>query len=76
MASRRALRLASTATAVVGIGLFVWSIRLAGGTAVLDGVRRLGSGFAIERQKAFYWSIMMIGTILLIGAALHIFGSR
>jgi hypothetical protein len=47
MASRPTLRLASAMAAVVGIGLFVWSIRLAGGTAVLDGVRRLGSGFAI-----------------------------
>jgi succinate dehydrogenase / fumarate reductase cytochrome b subunit len=44
----------------------------------LNGLRvaLIGSGFAIERQKAFYWSIMVIGTILLIGAALHIFGSR
>jgi hypothetical protein len=47
MASRRALRLVSAAAAVFGIGLFVWSIRLAGGTAVFEGVRRLGSGFAI-----------------------------
>ncbi len=47
MASRRMLRLVSAVAALVGIGLFVWSIRLAGGGAVLDGVRRLGSGFAI-----------------------------
>ncbi len=47
MASRRTMRLVSAIAAVVGIGLFVWSIHIAGGRAVLDGVRRVGGGFAV-----------------------------
>ncbi len=36
----------------------------------------VGSGFATDHQKALYWSAAIFGTILLIGAALHIFGER
>jgi succinate dehydrogenase / fumarate reductase cytochrome b subunit len=44
----------------------------------LNGLRvaLVGSGYAADKQRALYWSIMVIGTILLIGAALHIMGSR
>jgi succinate dehydrogenase cytochrome b subunit len=66
-----------TATTPVFLGLDVLLIfgLLAHG---LNGLRvaLIGSGFITDHQKAFYWSIMVIGTILLIGAALHIFGSR
>jgi succinate dehydrogenase cytochrome b subunit len=43
----------------------------------LNGLRLalVGSGFATDHQKALYWSAAIFGTILLIGAALHIFGS-
>jgi hypothetical protein len=47
VASRRALRAISVVAAIGGACLFVWTIRVAGGGAVLDGVRRLGRGFAI-----------------------------
>ncbi len=43
----------------------------------LNGLRvaMVGSGFASNRQKALYRSLMTIGGILLLGAALHILGS-
>jgi multisubunit Na+/H+ antiporter MnhF subunit len=37
----------SVAAAIGGVALFVWTIRAAGGSVVLDGIRRLGAGFAI-----------------------------
>jgi len=77
MASRRALRFASAAAGVLGIGLFVWSIRLAGGTAVVDGVRRLGSRFAIVwlfggvryLARAIAWALCVEGERLPVRAA-------
>ncbi len=44
----------------------------------LNGLRvaLIGSGFVPDRQKAMWWTLTVFGTILLIGAALHIFGSR
>lgn len=44
----------------------------------LNGLRLalVGSGRVVDHQKAFYRSIQVIGTILLLGAALHILGSE
>jgi succinate dehydrogenase / fumarate reductase cytochrome b subunit len=44
----------------------------------LNGLRLalIGSGRAVDHQKALYRSIQVIGTILLLGAALHIMGSE
>jgi succinate dehydrogenase cytochrome b subunit len=43
----------------------------------LNGLRLalIGTGFASDSQKALFWAGSVIGTILLIGAALHIMGS-
>jgi succinate dehydrogenase / fumarate reductase cytochrome b subunit len=43
----------------------------------LNGLRvaLVGTGIATERQKALFWSFMVLGSILLLGAALHIIGS-
>ena len=43
----------------------------------LNGLRvaLVGSGVAPDRQKALFWSLMVFGAILLLGAALHIAGS-
>jgi len=43
----------------------------------LNGLRvaLVGSGYAPDRQKALYWSLMVFGGILLLGAAIHIVGS-
>jgi succinate dehydrogenase / fumarate reductase cytochrome b subunit len=43
----------------------------------LNGLRvaLVGSGVAPDRQKALFWSLMVFGSILLLGAALHIAGS-
>jgi succinate dehydrogenase / fumarate reductase cytochrome b subunit len=43
----------------------------------LNGLRvaLVGSGYAPDRQKALYWSLMVFGAILLLGAAVHIVGS-
>jgi succinate dehydrogenase / fumarate reductase, cytochrome b subunit len=43
----------------------------------LNGLRvaLVGSGIAADRQKALFWSLMVFGAILLLGAALHIVGS-
>lgn len=43
----------------------------------LNGLRvaLVGSGIAPDHQKALYWSLMVFGAILLIGATLHIVGS-
>ena len=44
----------------------------------LNGLRLalIGSGRGIDHQKALYRSCQVIGTILLLGAALHILGSE
>ena len=44
----------------------------------LNGLRLalVGSGRAVDHQKAFYRSIQVIGTILLLGAALRLLGSE
>jgi succinate dehydrogenase / fumarate reductase cytochrome b subunit len=44
----------------------------------LNGLRvaLVGSGVAADRQKAMFWSLMVFGAIVLLGAALHILGSR
>jgi succinate dehydrogenase cytochrome b subunit len=44
----------------------------------LNGLRLalIGSGRAVDHQKALYRSIQVIGTILLLGAALHLLGSQ
>ena len=44
----------------------------------LNGLRLalIGSGRAVDQQKALYRSIQVIGTILLLGAALHLLGSE
>lgn len=44
----------------------------------LNGLRLalVGSGRVVDHQKAFYRSIQVIGTMLLLGAALHILGSE
>ena len=43
----------------------------------LNGLRvaLVGSGIAVDRQKALFWSLMVVGAILLLGATLHIVGS-
>jgi succinate dehydrogenase cytochrome b subunit len=43
----------------------------------LNGLRvaLVGSGVAADRQKAMFWTLMIFGAILLLGAALHIMGS-
>jgi succinate dehydrogenase / fumarate reductase cytochrome b subunit len=43
----------------------------------LNGLRiaLVGSGIAADRQQALFWSLMVFGAILLLGAALHIGGS-
>jgi succinate dehydrogenase cytochrome b subunit len=43
----------------------------------LNGLRvaLVGSGIAVDRQKALFWSLMILGAILLLGAALHIMES-
>jgi succinate dehydrogenase / fumarate reductase cytochrome b subunit len=40
----------------------------------LNGLRvaLVGSGIAADRQKALFWSLMVFGSIVLLGAALHI----
>ena len=44
----------------------------------LNGIRvaLVGSGLVADRQKALWWSLGTVGTLALIGAALHIFGSK
>jgi succinate dehydrogenase / fumarate reductase cytochrome b subunit len=43
----------------------------------LNGLRvaLVGTGIAVDHQKALFWSLMIIGAILLLGATLHIVGS-
>ncbi len=43
----------------------------------LNGLRvaLIGSGFASDAHKALFWACMILGSILLIGATLHIVGS-
>jgi succinate dehydrogenase / fumarate reductase cytochrome b subunit len=43
----------------------------------LNGLRvaLVGTGLAANRQRALFWSLMTIGAILLVGAALHVIGS-
>jgi succinate dehydrogenase / fumarate reductase, cytochrome b subunit len=44
----------------------------------LNGLRvaLIGSGYVPDKQKALWWTLAVFGTILLIAAALDIFGSR
>jgi succinate dehydrogenase / fumarate reductase cytochrome b subunit len=44
----------------------------------LNGLRvaLIGSGYVPDRQKALWWTLSVFGTLLLIAAALDIFGSR
>jgi succinate dehydrogenase / fumarate reductase cytochrome b subunit len=64
----------ATAPAFLGLDVLLVFGLLAHG---LNGLRvaLVGSGFAPDRQKALYWSLMVFGAILLLGAALHILGS-
>jgi succinate dehydrogenase / fumarate reductase, cytochrome b subunit len=43
----------------------------------LNGLRvaLVGTGLAANRQRALFWSLMTLGAILLIDAALHLIGS-
>jgi succinate dehydrogenase / fumarate reductase, cytochrome b subunit len=43
----------------------------------LNGLRvaLVGTGIAADHQKALFWSLMIFGAILLLGATLHIVGS-
>ena len=43
----------------------------------LNGLRvaLIGTGIAVDRQKALFWSLMIFGAIILLGATLHILGS-
>ncbi|MEP6476775.1 MAG: hypothetical protein ABJC60_05845 [Actinomycetota bacterium] len=44
----------------------------------LNGLRvaLVGTGLAANRQRALFWSLMTVGAIALIGAALHLIGSE
>jgi succinate dehydrogenase / fumarate reductase, cytochrome b subunit len=44
----------------------------------LNGIRvaLVGSGIVPDRQRALWWSLGVIGTIALVSATLHIYGSR
>lgn len=44
----------------------------------LNGIRvaLVGSGIVADRQRALWWSLGVFGTIVLVVAALHIFGSK
>jgi len=44
----------------------------------LNGIRvaLVGTGVVPNRQKALWWSLGVIGTILLLGGSLHIYGSK
>jgi len=44
----------------------------------LNGLRvaLIGTGLVPDRQKALFWSFTVLGSILLLGGALHIAGSR
>jgi succinate dehydrogenase / fumarate reductase, cytochrome b subunit len=44
----------------------------------LNGIRvaLVGSGLVADRQRALWWSLGVIGTIALIAASLHIYGSN
>jgi succinate dehydrogenase / fumarate reductase, cytochrome b subunit len=44
----------------------------------LNGLRvaLVGTGLAANRQRALFWSLMTIGAILLVGAALRLIGSE
>jgi succinate dehydrogenase cytochrome b subunit len=44
----------------------------------LNGLRvaLIGTGLVPDKQKALFWSFTILGTILLLGGALHIAGSR
>jgi len=39
--------MASVLAALGGVGLFAWSMQLAGTTAVVDGIRRVGTGIIV-----------------------------
>jgi succinate dehydrogenase / fumarate reductase, cytochrome b subunit len=68
------LRLATT-PAFLGLDvLLIFGLLVHG----LNGLRvvLVGTGVAADRQKALFWSLMTFAAILLLGAALHLFGSR
>jgi hypothetical protein len=79
MASPRVVRLISIVAGVAGVALFVWTIRAAGGSAVFNGVRRLGANFLIVwflggvryMVRSIAWSLCVErGDRLRVGAAL------
>ena len=43
----------------------------------LNGLRvaLVGTGFAADRHRALFWSLMAVGAILLVAAALHLMGT-
>ncbi len=68
------LRLATT-PAFLGLDvLLIFGLLFHG----LNGLRvaLVGSGLAANRQRALFWSLMTIGAILLLGAALRLTGSE
>jgi succinate dehydrogenase / fumarate reductase cytochrome b subunit len=68
------LRLATTPVFLSLDVLLIFGLLVHG----LNGLRvaMVGSGFASNRQKALYRSLMAFGALLLLAAALHIAGSR
>jgi succinate dehydrogenase / fumarate reductase cytochrome b subunit len=68
------LRLATTPV-FLGLDVILIAAILTHG---LNGLRvaLIGSGYVPDRQKAMWWTLAVFGTILLIAAALEIFGSR
>jgi succinate dehydrogenase / fumarate reductase cytochrome b subunit len=67
------LRLATT-PAFLGLDVLLIFGLLAHG---LNGLRvaLIGSGVAADRQKALLWTVVIVGAIALLAAALHILGS-
>ncbi len=68
------LRLATT-PAFLGLDvLLIFGLLFHG----LNGLRvaLVGTGLAANRQRALFWSLMTVGAILLIGAALRLIGSE
>jgi succinate dehydrogenase/fumarate reductase cytochrome b subunit len=63
----------ATTTAFLGLDvLLVFGLLYHG----LNGVRvaLVGTGIVPNRQRALFWAGTVVGTVLLIGAALHILG--
>lgn len=68
------LRLATT-PAFLGLDvLLIFGLLFHG----LNGLRvaLVGTGLAANRQRALFWSLMAVGAILLVGAALRLIGSE